>query len=221
MSRTTTVDVKEILGDLSAPLGSKPWAMSVREEIRLCLDELHGEHERLCNYVRAFIEHQGWKQLEDRQGRAFASYESFCVEPKPWGLGRAREEIEAIILEREGKAKRQARAQETAAKVTKPLKPDGSNQFAFDENENHQQHSGGTGAVYRVARLRRDCPEAAERLERGEFKSVAAAERYARGEEPHPPRKAPTPLDVLRRAWAKASKAERDAFMDEVGKDGW
>jgi hypothetical protein len=37
-------------------------------------------------------------------------------------------------------------------------------------------------------RLRRDCPEAARRLERGEFKSVQAALRWAAGQEPHPPR---------------------------------
>jgi hypothetical protein len=66
-----------------------------------------------------------------------------------------------------------------------------------------------------VARLKRDHPEVAARLAGGEFKSVAAAGRFARGEGPHPPRKVPTPLDLLRRAWAKASKAERKQFLAE------
>jgi hypothetical protein len=90
-----------------------------------------------------------------------------------------------------------------------------------NETEKCKVDTYGNAASYRVRRLRRDCPEAAERLARGEFKSVAAAERFARGEEPHPPRKVPTPLDLLRRAWAKASKTEKDDFVEWIGKEGW
>jgi hypothetical protein len=39
----------------------------------------------------------------------------------------------------------------------------------------------GNASSCKVKKLRRDCSEAVERLERGEFKSVAAAERFAKG----------------------------------------
>jgi hypothetical protein len=101
-----------------------------------------------------------------------------------------------------------------------PGAPEGNRNAAKDNGDKSENHNHcferGTSATYRIRKLRRDCPEAAQKLERGEFKSVAAAERWARGEEPHPPRKLPSPLDVLRRAWAKASAAQRRAFLKEV-----
>jgi hypothetical protein len=62
----------------------------------------------------------------------------------------------------------------------------------------------GSAAKRRIARLKRGHPEIAARMEAGEFKSVAAAERATRGEEPHPPRKKkPFPLILLRRGSTK------------------
>jgi hypothetical protein len=34
-------------------------------------------------------------------------------------------------------------------------------------------------------------------------------------------RQVPTPLDLLRRAWSKASKREKDEFVEWIGKEGW
>jgi hypothetical protein len=107
--------------------------------------------------------------------------------------------------------KRQQDAIDTALENPKALQALGANQHSkgVTNSENVTSSERGNASSYRVRRLRRDCPEAAERLERGEFKSVAAAERWARGEEPHPPRKVPTPLEAARRAVARLSRAER------------
>ena len=40
-------------------------------------------------------------------------------------------------------------------------------------------HNGGNSSNYRIAKLKRDHPQIAERLEAGEFKSVSEAERAA------------------------------------------
>jgi hypothetical protein len=85
-----------------------------------------------------------------------------------------------------------------------PGNPTGANQHTkrnCDEKEKRPNSChGSNSASERVQRLRRDCPEAVERLERGEFgNNVAAAERWARGEEPHPPRKQATPAEQVRR----------------------
>jgi len=108
----------------------------------------------------------------------------------------------------------QSKAQQAARDNPEPLLPERSNQHtAVDKNGKCQRHGGGNAAVYRVRRLRRDAPEVAARLEAGEFRSVAAAERAARGEEPHPPRKVPTPAEIIKRNWPKLSKAERRKLL--------
>jgi hypothetical protein len=58
------------------------------------------------------------------------------------------------------------------------------------KNENTTFNDIGRGAAYRTAKLRRDHPEIADRMAAGEFKSVAHAERVARGE-PEPVRMTP------------------------------
>ena len=67
-----------------------------------------------------------------------------------------------------------------------------------DENAyNNNVSIFGNSAHYRVGKLRRDHPAIADRLAAGEFKSVAAAERAAKGE--------PQPLDHLKHWWRKAT----------------
>jgi hypothetical protein len=65
-----------------------------------------------------------------------------------------------------------------------------------------------TASGYRADRLARDYPEIAARLAAGEFRSVAEAERAARGETPG--------LTTLKRGWANASAAERAAFRAQI-----
>lgn len=91
----------------------------------------------------------------------------------------------------------------------------GVNQYAEGRinNENIQPSGqGGTSRTARVARLKRDHPDIAQRLAAGEFKSVAAAVRAARGEDPHPPRRLPPALELAKRAYARLDAAERQEF---------
>jgi hypothetical protein len=70
--------------------------------------------------------------------------------------------------------------------------------------------SKGTTATYLVRRLKRDHPEIAEALARGEFKSARAAGIAAGIVKPK------TPLDHLRHWWKKADSKERKAFHKEI-----
>lgn len=63
-----------------------------------------------------------------------------------------------------------------------------------------------------LARLKRDHPEIAERVVNGELSANAAAIEAGF-------RKKLTPLDTLTRAWAKASIAERQAFLASISCD--
>ncbi|HEY7327296.1 MAG TPA: hypothetical protein VH592_06650 [Gemmataceae bacterium] len=75
---------------------------------------------------------------------------------------------------------RQAAAIEAARENQEPLAGhDGKRKHQEDEKEKCPPESldGSSSKKRRIRRLRRDHPEAAQRLERGEFKSARAAER--------------------------------------------
>jgi hypothetical protein len=67
----------------------------------------------------------------------------------------------------------------------------------------------GTGFAYTLARLKRDRPDLAAQVETGKLSANAAAITAGF-------RKQATPLDQLRKAWKKATAAERETFLREV-----
>jgi hypothetical protein len=72
--------------------------------------------------------------------------------------------------------------------------------------------------LYRIRKLLRDCPEAVAKLRSGEFKSVTAAEKWARGEEPYKPRKQVSPLEKVKglvRNLSAANKSELRKWLEE------
>lgn len=75
---------------------------------------------------------------------------------------------------------------------------------------NNEEATQGTGSAYLLRRLARLGGDWIERYEAGEFASVRQA-AIAAGIV-----KVPSVLDQLRKLWAKASEADRRAFMDEV-----
>lgn len=71
------------------------------------------------------------------------------------------------------------------------------------------------GAEYLVRRLKRDAPEIAQALADGKYPSARAA-AIAAGIIV-----LPTPLDLLRKAWKKASSAEKATFLEEANQEGF
>lgn len=82
-----------------------------------------------------------------------------------------------------------------------------------DNSENvNLNHNGGNQARYRIARLKRDYPDIAERLEGGEFKTVRAAERAAG-------MAVPEKLDKVGRlvkAFMDLQDADRQRFIEQI-----
>lgn len=70
-----------------------------------------------------------------------------------------------------------------ADQTIQPRNPDGSNQYkrSVSTNNDRNRPKGGTNSAYRLSLLKRNCPEVAKRVEAGEFKTVADAERAAGG----------------------------------------
>jgi hypothetical protein len=160
------------IGNLSAPPGSRDWAVAVSLDIQITLNNVKGDAEHLDVMVRLIREHQGYRQLINRKGRPFLSYESFCIEPQPFGLGYRTEDINRIIGER------RATAAKDRAEQTQPSKAVGAplgNQNALKvapepvddlplmrtarENKVYNinfESKGGTRAEYLASRIARD-----------------------------------------------------------------
>jgi hypothetical protein len=182
------------VGNLSAPPGSRDWAIAVRLELQFTLNNVKGDAEHLDDMIALIREHQGYRQLTNRKGRPFLSYESFCVEPQPFGLGYRTEDINRIIGERRATARAKDRAEQAT-----PLKAVGAplgNQNALKvaaepiddlplmqsaaknnvRNTNIESRKGRSEtADYLTARIARDRPDIFDRMRADEFSSVRQA----------------------------------------------
>jgi hypothetical protein len=104
-------------------------------------------------------------------------------------------------------------ADPAVAPLAEPGNPTGNNQYSGGEESLSDKGSSrgyGTSAEYLVRRLKRDAPEVAQALARGEYPSARAA-GVAAGIV-----KLPTALDELRRAWKKATAEDRAEFARSV-----
>jgi hypothetical protein len=155
--------------------------------------------------LRELRDTEGWKQLTDHDGYQFMSWEQF-VESE-WL--RIPAHVATAILEEHDLTKTigdvATRAQRLAADPeTKALAKHGN-----QPGENNSRNKGsnptfvGRGAEYWVRRLKRDAPEIAQALARGEFKSARAAGKAAGFI------RDPTPFELAVRAIKKMDGRER------------
>lgn len=222
------------VGDLNAPIGSPKWATAVRLAIQMALADVSTDTEHLDEMLRLFRQHEGWRQLESKTGAPFPTYESFCTEERPWGLGYDPKTIERIVQERKGRRAQQAR--QAAAKVKEPPKskkggaPKGNSNASKNNPYKKEKYKGcsnrnghtetkyGTSSEQRIKETIRDCgkekwEEAQRRLEAGEFDSIAESIRWCRGEVPKPPRKTKSLYEKAQVAFLKLTKEEKEEFL--------
>ena len=158
---------RQILGDignLSAPPGSRDWAMAVRARLASSLHDAEFSAEEAKGWFDAMQTHQGWKQLVDAKDNRFLSYEAFCAAPLPFGLGYCLEDIDRIIRDRrEKEAADRAKEAKPPGKTGRPEK--GTHCVLLSKGSNDR----------RVAQIAKRRPDILERMKAGEFKSVRAA----------------------------------------------
>lgn len=105
------------------------------------------------------------------------------------------DEVDAVLKARKG--------QSVGAVLRKVGRPK-----AGEGNDSNRSISAGSGPAYLAARLRRDHPDAVfDESVRGSVRQAAIAAGIV---------KVPSVLDQLRKLWAKASEADRRAFMEEI-----
>jgi hypothetical protein len=191
-------------GDLCAEPGSEPWAIAARRELQKLVKVSESDHERLSFYVQSFQETKGYRALLDKAGRPFRSWEAFCTAPYPWGLGYRTADIDRIIAERKARTVAELAADPEVKPLAEP-NTTGRNNPTVD---NINGRPTGTSVSCLVRRLKRDAPDTAKALARGEYPSARAA-GIAAGIV-----KVPTPLEAARKACAKLSARERRELID-------
>lgn len=132
-----------------------------------------------------------------RDGRAFTSWEDFYQYPEPFGLGMSLQQVAAIVEEPEGSAR-------TVATVLRA----GPGRPKKGEGNSSQATIIGRGSNYLKARLERDHPEIAARLD--QYPSVKAAAREAGIVKPA------DPYRQLCKWWRVASEEQRAEFEDYI-----
>lgn len=172
--------------------------------------------------VKEICANEGWRKRIDEQTReehVCETFEEFVTAKVPKGLGSSVEVLRKLCGDDKGarEAIKRALLRQKTRDNPEPVKRIGrpTKNVSTSEEQKHfsESSNGGTSADYRIRKLRRDHPEVAERLAAGQFKSVAAAERASRGEEPNPPRKQKTPLEQIQLLYGKLSKKDRKVLL--------
>ena len=181
-------------GDKNADPGSRPWALYFVRETKIRRDSLASDVESLQRLIDKLKTHEAWKPL------GYASFTMLC-EAK---LDLSPAEIDAIIKAKKGR---------TIGDVIPPLRDKAGRPDNDSKNENRIIVRGGTNSEYRIAKLKRDAPEFAERLQAGEFKTVREAERAAGFAVP--PKL--TPLERAYRAVMRLDESDRVKLVEMIG----
>lgn len=188
--------VLDEVGDQFAEPGSRPWAIYFTNRAKLVRDQVHNDAERLRGLVERLEEHRAWEAL------GLPSFSMLCATKLQLDSG----ELDAI---------RKAKRGQTVGEVL-ALRPHGGDRRSDQHNKNENVmliERQGNAAEYRIAKLKRDAPEFAERLEAGEFPNVREAERAAGF--PVPPKL--TPLERVQRAIIRLSDSDKVALREWLG----
>lgn len=154
------------VGDISAPPGSREWALAVRLELQSVLHDTTYSGERLQRLLRAMEQHAGYQHLAGSDGEPFLTYRAFCIAAPPFGLG-----YDPAVLDRLG---REGKTAQTRMADVAPLRSPGR---PSNKGMNHTISS--RGADYESARLKRDHPDIVTEIERGEHRSAHSAAKKA------------------------------------------
>jgi hypothetical protein len=194
-------------GDLSAEPGSLRWALAMRLQLLITFQERDSAAKHLQVMRDGFKEHEGWRQLLDRHGRPFPSWEAFCQAPSPFGLGTTAEHVDAEV---ERRATVRA-AQYTTGETLPKGRPETNGQFVYLSRSARAVAAGiSSNTQKKLDNLARKAPEVMKDLKAGKYRSVHAAEKAAGLV------KVETPLEQLLRLWKKTPLKDRREFLRSI-----
>lgn len=142
------------IGDAEAPKGSEAWCRWLHFETLRRLDDREESGKRLEWIVSTIQESEAFSKLTDRNGRPFIDFADYCQAPPPYGLGRTPDVIHKEIKLRT---------------VGRPTGDEKGNNVTISPKRR------GNDSSYTVARLERDRPDLAAKVEAGDLSANAAA----------------------------------------------
>jgi hypothetical protein len=207
------------VGDFSAPIGTPLWVQAFRLKLKAELDTVDHEVGRVRSDLELLRDKEWFRQLRGPTGQSFTDFAAFCEAPWPFGLGMQARVREAILS---GNSDR-----DTIGQLILNLEADQARELASPAERGRRGGRGkkATGETpellkgtkqHILSELKTYAPDILERYRYGDFKSAASARREAVRQGLLQPRKPVTSLQVLQRAWKKASLDERAAFLDWI-----
>jgi hypothetical protein len=155
--------------------------------------------------LKNVLKEKQWVGRVDKNGKKFASFEAFAAYPLWQGL-------EASLDDLRVHCRKSPEVYRLLLAEIEPGREHGTNQHTGDggvDNVNSSKTKGGNSALYTLKRLKRDRPDLFQVVLGGGMSPNAAAKEAGF-------RKQAAPLDQLRKAWSKATAAERETFLSEV-----
>jgi len=211
-------------GDLSAPVGSTPWAHGLRYTLYRLAKDSTAKLGEFQSYLALMERHCAYQYLPDEHGHPFQSLRAFAVAKVPFGMGYDVGVVEALQAETRDMLLGEKVAQATATVaqrnqaadwVAQEIGPQGKHRPHRDTNEKDiTMREGGTSASYALRRLAKDRPDLHAQCLAGAMTPHAAM--LQAGWRKRPPSRKRTPLDWLRHYWLKASPEDRQRFEVEV-----
>jgi hypothetical protein len=182
----TTTRTLSGVGDPNAPVGSKEWLEYVVNYAKSTARDVSAK----CGDLQKIL--QTMQECDAHKAAGFASFEMFLSRR----IGISADQAKAVL-----EAKPSVKVAAVLRKVGRPKATGGNDGISIVSPV-------GSGPAYWAARLRRDHPDADfDESVRGSVRQAAIAAGIV---------KVPTVLDRLRTLWAKASEADRRAFMEEI-----
>lgn len=160
--------------------GSVSDAKRLRSHLQQQLAGLSDAGLRLDSLVTQARSKAIWLMLQGPDGAYFSSWERFCIERQPWGLGIPAGAIELVIKERSDPRAQARRVLREDLPPRLQLGQRGHRRAAVDPAlTGSKGPKPGTGKDYLLSRLKRDAPQTLEALAQGQFKSVLQAAQAA------------------------------------------
>jgi len=238
-------------GDPNAPVGSSEWAKRWRIGFQSLVKHLPKAPESSRKLFELGEQHRAWTMLTNEAGVYYRNFDEFCRDGQPWGLGMEPDKFRAYLAAELGSkaadlatvspgsqgertdldstshincGKSESTGKRKAENLRAILRAPEVVQDLYREGRISQADAAAMGPKSPTPEQAASIAEARQGLEsldrqakprefRAQAKQVVASTLGRKA--------ADSPLDILRKAWRKASAAEKDAFMTEVNEAGW
>lgn len=169
------------IGNPDAPVGSRDWVQACNMRAQEDVSDAKTRVTKMRISLLTLQKPEYLEQLRDRTGRPFVTFDAYCNAPQPWGLGFPAEVAHAVIEEKDGDRRIGALVSEHQERMARAVPAKTRAEAGAAGGRGHKAGSHDyqlcqdRGADYIASRIKRDRPDIAEAVERGEYASMRQA----------------------------------------------